>query len=72
MEPTFNYMGDIVITDKFSYRFLNKPRRGDVVLCTAPHDASKTVVKRILAVVGTILAKWLRAHDYFLRSLEKL
>ena len=53
MEPTFNCMGDLVITDKFSYRFLSKPRRGDVVMCTAPHDPSKTVVKRILAVVST-------------------
>jgi signal peptidase I len=49
MEPTF-VNGDYLIVDEFSYRFLAKPRIGDVVIFRYPLDPSKFFIKRIVSI----------------------
>ncbi|EDQ90842.1 uncharacterized protein MONBRDRAFT_3212, partial [Monosiga brevicollis MX1] len=51
MLPTLSVHGDVVVTEKLSVRF-NKLQKGDVVVATAPRDASKYVCKRIIGMPG--------------------
>ena len=52
MLPTFNPSGDIVLLDRFSPRFLNNMKRGDIIVARSPTSARQTVCKRIRAVEG--------------------
>ena len=49
MEPNF-YDGEYLIVDEFSYRFLNKPSRGDVIVFRYPSNPSQFYIKRIIGL----------------------
>jgi len=51
MEPTI-HSGDVVVLDKFSFKFINDLRQGDIVVATQPSNPAITIVKRIKAVGG--------------------
>lgn len=38
MYPTLNEVGDLLLIEHITYRFLRKPRVGDVVLCRSPKN----------------------------------
>jgi signal peptidase I len=48
MAPTLEDQ-DRLIVNKFAYRFLNDPRRGDIVMLYYPLDPNKSFVKRVVA-----------------------
>lgn len=50
MEPTFQN-GDLILSDKISYRFSN-PKRGDVIVFPAPQAPDKDYIKRIIGLPG--------------------
>ncbi|KAI9030459.1 peptidase S24/S26A/S26B/S26C [Hyaloraphidium curvatum] len=55
MQPTLNpdsnqLIDDIVLLDKWSIKRGYKFNVGDIVFCTAPHDKSLTLTKRIVAL----------------------
>jgi len=50
MEPTF-YTGDMLIVNKFLYRF-TAPKRGEVIVFRYPRQPQKDYVKRVIAVAG--------------------
>ncbi|MDP2858257.1 MAG: signal peptidase I [Bacillota bacterium] len=50
MEPTF-HTGDMLIVNKFGYRF-SAPKRGDVIVFRYPRQPQKDYVKRVIAVAG--------------------
>ena len=43
---------DRLIVNKFAYRFLNDPRRGDIVMLYYPLNPDKSFVKRVIAEEG--------------------
>ncbi len=49
MEPNF-HDGEYLIVDEFSYRFLNDPSRGDVIVFRYPNDPSQFYIKRIIGL----------------------
>jgi len=51
MLPTLNSSGDVVVMQRFSHR-LGNVKKGDVVICKSPTNASQTVCKRVAAVEG--------------------
>lgn len=56
MLPTLASSGDLLIQDNISHR-LSPPRiaRGDLVVCLAPSDPSKSICKRVLGLPGDII-----------------
>ena len=46
---------DRLIVNKFAYRFLNDPRRGDIVMLYYPLDPNKSFVKRVIAEEGDVV-----------------
>jgi mitochondrial inner membrane protease subunit 1 len=52
MMPTLNEMGDIVLVDKFSSRFLHPIERGDVVIANSMNKKEFTVCKRVIGLPG--------------------
>ena len=46
---------DRLIVNKFAYRFLNDPRRGDIVMLYYPLDPNKSFVKRVVAEEGDVV-----------------
>ncbi len=46
---------DRLIVNKFAYRFLNDPRRGDIVMLYYPLDPNKSFVKRVVAEEGEVV-----------------
>ncbi|MDD4358485.1 MAG: signal peptidase I [Candidatus Pacebacteria bacterium] len=55
MEPSF-YSGDYLIVDEFSYNFLEKPERGDVVVFDYPLNPSFKYIKRVIGLPGEIVS----------------
>jgi signal peptidase I len=51
MAPTLEDQ-DRLIVNKFAYRFLNDPRRGDIVMLYYPLNPDKSFVKRVIAEEG--------------------
>ena len=51
MEPTI-LSEDIVLIDKFSYRFLGKPQKGDIVVAIQPVSPETSICKRVIEVEG--------------------
>jgi signal peptidase I len=51
MAPTLENQ-DRLIVNKFDYRFLGAPRRGDIVMLYYPVDPDKSFVKRVIAEEG--------------------
>jgi len=52
MVPTFEPY-DYIIVDRFSYRFLDEPKRGDVVVFkSGPENGNKYLIKRIVGLPG--------------------
>lgn len=49
MEPYF-HSGEYIIVDQISYKTLNNPSRGDVIIFRFPQDPSKFFIKRILGL----------------------
>jgi signal peptidase I len=49
MEPNF-YSGDYLIVDEFTYNFLNKPKRGDVIVFDYPLNPSFKYIKRVIGL----------------------
>ena len=48
MQPTY-HTGDLLLVDKFSYKF-SSPSRGDVVVIRYPQDPSEMHIKRIIGL----------------------
>ena len=46
---------DRLIVNKFAYRFLADPRRGDIVMLYYPLDPNKSFVKRVIAEEGDVV-----------------
>lgn len=56
MVPTFEPY-DYIIVDRFTYRFLNEPKRGDVVVFkSGPENGNKYLIKRIVGLPGEKVA----------------
>ena len=55
MEPNF-YSGDYLIVDEFTYNFINKPERGDVVVFDYPLNINFKYIKRIIGLPGETVA----------------
>lgn len=52
MVPTFEPY-DYIIVDRFTYRFLDEPKRGDVVVFkSGPENGNKYLIKRIVGLPG--------------------
>lgn len=51
MEPNF-HTGDRVFVNKFLYKWISPPKRGDIVVHRFPLDPSQDFIKRIVAVPG--------------------
>lgn len=52
MVPTFQPY-DYIIVDRFTYRFLHEPERGDVVVFqSGPENGNKYLIKRIIGLPG--------------------
>jgi len=49
MEPNF-YSGDYLIVDEFTYNFINKPRRGDVIVFDYPLNPNFKYIKRVIGL----------------------
>lgn len=49
MEPNF-YSGDYLIVDEFTYNFVNKPERGDVVVFDYPLNPNFKYIKRVVGL----------------------
>ncbi len=54
MAPTLSDQ-DRLIVNKFAYRFLGDPRRGDIVMLYYPLDPNKSFVKRVIAEEGDVV-----------------
>jgi inner membrane protease subunit 1 len=65
MEPTFHRDGEIVALSRRSRLSIT---RGDIVVTTAPYDADRLVVKRVLALEGDQV-NLQSASSPFIRSL---
>jgi mitochondrial inner membrane protease subunit 1 len=68
MLPTIASRGDIVVVDKLSPRW-SPYQRGDVVICSSPHQSSGVVCKRIVAMAGDTVTLHSGLH---LRGLIKI
>ncbi len=51
MDPSFETW-DYLIIDKFTYKFLHEPKRGDVAIFVAPVSNHKYFIKRIIGLPG--------------------
>ena len=51
MEPNF-YSGDYLIVDEFTYNFINKSKRGDVIVFDYPLNPSFKYIKRVIGLPG--------------------
>jgi signal peptidase I len=52
MVPTFEPY-DYIIVDRFTYKFLDEPKRGDIVVFrSGPENGNKYLIKRIIALPG--------------------
>ncbi len=49
MEPNF-YSGDYLIVDEFTYNFLEKPKRGDVIVFDYPLNPNFKYIKRVIGL----------------------
>ena len=54
MEPTIRSQ-DIVIIDKFTYRFIRQPQKDDIVVAIQPVSPDTSICKRIVEVGGGIV-----------------
>jgi signal peptidase I len=54
MEPAL-HDGDYLVADRFTYRWLHPPRRGDIVVITDPHLVDRALVKRVVGLPGETL-----------------
>ena len=54
MEPTIR-SEDIVLIDKFTYRFLRPPQKDDIVVAIQPVSPETSICKRIVGVGGSIV-----------------
>jgi len=50
MLPNFKN-GELILTDKVSYRF-RTPKRGDIIVFKSPQDKKKDFIKRVIATKG--------------------
>ena len=57
MRPTFNDSGDVVLTEKWSYRGWQQGGicRGDVVVAKSPGNPRQTICKRVVALPGEMV-----------------
>lgn len=55
MLPTLNKVGDLVLAEHISFRFLREPRVGDVVLSKSPKNPSQIVCKRIVGMPNDLV-----------------
>ncbi|NLK20988.1 MAG: signal peptidase I [Epulopiscium sp.] len=53
MEPTL-YDGNILIVNKFEYRFIN-PKKGEIIVFPYKGDPSKHYIKRIIGLPGEVV-----------------
>jgi signal peptidase I len=51
MEPTLHH-GQRIIVNKFTYRWLHPPRRGDIIVLRDPHTPGREVIKRVIGLPG--------------------
>lgn len=51
MEPTIK-SEDIVVIDKFSYRYFGSPQKGDIVVAVQPVSPETSICKRVVEVGG--------------------
>jgi signal peptidase I len=51
MEPTLHH-GQHVIVNKFTYRWLHPPQRGDIIVLRDPHTLGREVIKRVIGLPG--------------------
>jgi signal peptidase I len=51
MEPTLHH-GQHLIVDKFTYRWLHPPQRGDIIVLRDPHTPGREVIKRVIGLPG--------------------
>jgi signal peptidase I len=51
MEPTLHH-GQRLIINKFTYRWLHSPRRGDIIVLRDPHTHDRKVIKRVIGLPG--------------------
>jgi len=56
MEPTI-ISGNVVIIDRFSFRYFNKLKKDDIVVATQPVNPEVSICKRITAVGGEVVTK---------------
>ena len=54
MDPTFE-TGEYLIVDQLSYRIIEKPARGEIIIFKYPQDTSKFFIKRIIGLPGETL-----------------
>lgn len=64
MVPNFQD-GEYLLTEKLSYRF-NQPKRGDIVVFTAPPSRRQDYIKRVIAVPGDQVQ--LKGGDVYVNS----
>ncbi len=51
MEPSL-HDGDSILADKYTYRWLRLPRRGDLVVFENPHAPDRSSIKRVIGIPG--------------------
>lgn len=54
MEPTIK-SGDIVVIDRFSYKFFGRLRKDDIVVAVQPVNPEVSICKRIVEVGGGVV-----------------
>ncbi len=63
MLPTIPEKGNMVLIDTFNYRVMKKKYKvGDVVICSCPYEAEKSVCKRVAATAGDSV--YMRSRSY--------
>src|SRR4030042_6236868 len=67
MEPSFDN-GELLLTEKLSYRF-TEPQRGDVVVFEAPVERKADFIKRIIAIPGDSIK--IENGEIFINGLKK-
>ncbi len=54
MEPTFND-ADYIMINEFTYKFIDGPKRGDIVIFRFPNDKKEFFIKRVIGLPEEII-----------------
>lgn len=57
MLPTLNPRGEIVLLNKWKYKYGQNIKVGDVVVARKPNDSTKLICKRVIGLPGDIVCK---------------